>query len=403
MANRVVITGLGAISSVGIGREEFWDSLVNGRSGVGRISSFDTSDYPAHYGAEIRGLELDRLIKSKRLNGSGRATRMAVGASRLAVNDSGLETDVLRSDRAAVSIGTTLGESQVFQDFNEGWIRRQEEGIDPKFIIRYPYGVLSKGVAAEFKCGGPNITLLAACAAGNHAIGCGYDLIRTGRTDIVLAGGADAFSRIAFCGFNRLYSIAPLKCQPFDRNRKGMLLGEGAGILVLESLAHALKRRADIYAEIAGYSVNCDASHMAAPSADGIARVMQEAIVAAGLAAEDIGYISAHGTGTVSNDRAECIAIKKVFKNYRNIPVSSIKSMLGHAMGAASALEAIACAMVIKSGIIPPTINYETPDPECDIDCVPNSARNNRVEAALNNAFAFGANNSSVVIKRCRS
>jgi len=240
-----------------------------------------------------------------------------------------------------------------------------------------------------------------ACAAGNYAIGYGFDLIRKGDLDYAVAGGADAFSKFAFFGFHRLYAMAPEKCQPFDKNRKGMMVGEGAGILFLESLDSALRRNSTIYAEIGGYGLSCDAYHMTASQVDGIEKTMLKALKDADIKPEEIDYICAHGTGTSGNDKNECAAIKRVFKEHsRTIPVSSIKSMLGHTMGAASAIEALSCCLTVKENIIPPTINYETPDPLCAIDCVPNKAKIKRVEAALNNGFAFGGNNSCLVFKR---
>lgn len=240
-----------------------------------------------------------------------------------------------------------------------------------------------------------------ACAAGNYAIGYGYDLIRMNRADLVLAGASDPFSRISFTGFNQFKAVAPEKCQPFDKDRKGMMVAEGAGALVLESLASATARNAPIYGEIAGYGLSCDAHHMTSSTVEGIAECMRKALKEAGLSADDVHYISAHGTGTPTNDKNECAAIKEVFgQRFKDIPVSSIKSMLGHTMGAASVIEAITCALVVKNDVIPPTINYETPDPECDIDCVPNQARKQTVKVALNNSYAFGGNNASLVLTK---
>ncbi len=256
-------------------------------------------------------------------------------------------------------------------------------------------------IAREFTCSGPHFMVSTACAAGNYAIAYAYDQIKLKRADIMIAGASDGISRIEYTGFNQFSAVAPERCQPFDKNRKGMMLAEGAGMLVLESLESAVKRKAPIYAEIAGYGLSCDAHHMTNASVGGIIECMRKAIREAGISLEDVDYISAHGTGTIANDRAECAAIKEVFGSlYKKIPVSSIKSMLGHTMGAASALEAIACALAIKNDIIPPTINFETPDPECDIDCVPNQARKHNVRIALNNSYAFGGNNASLVLKK---
>jgi 3-oxoacyl-[acyl-carrier-protein] synthase II len=260
---------------------------------------------------------------------------------------------------------------------------------------------MSAVLSREFGLIGSNFLFSTACAAGNYAIGYGVDLIRLNRADIVLAGAADPFSRISFTGFNQFSAIAPERCQPFDKNRKGMIPAEGAGFLILESLESAINRNATIYAEVLGYGLSCDAHHMTNAAVDGIASCMRKALQSTGISFEEVDYISAHGTGTPTNDKHECAAIKEIFgKRYNKIPISSIKSMLGHTMGAASAIEAIACTLAIKHGKIPPTINYVTPDPDCDIDCVPNKARSHAVNIALNNSYAFGGNNASLVLKK---
>jgi 3-oxoacyl-[acyl-carrier-protein] synthase II len=296
-------------------------------------------------------------------------------------------------------IGITSGPIQVIEHIDDKLIKNEE--IKEDLIYQLPVHSTPATIARELKFNGPNLIFSTACAAGNYAIGYGYDLIRSNRSDIILAGGADPFSRISFTGFNQFSAVAPEKCQPFDKNRKGMMVAEGAGILVLESLEAALKRKATIYAELLGYGLSCDAQHMTQPSIEGVSQCMIKAMNESGINKEDVDYINAHGTGTTANDKAECAAIKEVFSTfYKKIPISSIKSMLGHTMGAASALEAITCALVVKNDIIPPTINYETSDPECDIDCVPNRARKYKVNIALNNSYAFGGNNASLVMKK---
>lgn len=293
-----------------------------------------------------------------------------------------------------------MAEAQAIETMDATWIVRDADGIRPHLIPQYPGNVIAANVAAELGFGGPNVVLGTACAAGNYAVAYAFDLLRTGKADVMVAGGSDAFSRIAFMGFNRLLAVAPDRCQPFDKNRKGMMVGEGAGILLLERLDDALARRTPIYAEILGYGLSCDASHMTIPSVDGIQSVMVNALQDAGLTPTDVDYINAHGTGTVANDRTECEAIRKIFKSHTDhLPVSSIKSMIGHTMGAASALEAISCVLAARHQHIPPTINFETPDPECSIDCVPNASRAHRVGIALNNSFAFGGNNACLVFK----
>jgi 3-oxoacyl-[acyl-carrier-protein] synthase II len=256
-------------------------------------------------------------------------------------------------------------------------------------------------MAREFSMCGPNLMFSTACAAGNYAIGYGSDLIRLGKADVILAGGAEPLSKVAFTGFNQFSAVAPDMCRPFDKNRKGMMVAEGAGLVVLESLENALRRKKQIYAEVLGYGLSCDAFHMTTSSTEGIVSCMTNAMKNTGVTRDQVDYISAHGTGTLTNDRNESAAIKEVFGALSSkIPASSIKSMLGHTMGAASAIEAITCALVVKNDMIPPTINYVTNDPECDIDCVPNQSRKQIVTIAFNNSYAFGGNNACLVLKK---
>lgn len=399
MNRRVVITGLGVISSIGIGREEFWDSLIKGKSGISPVSSFDTSNHFTHKGGEVRDFNPADFIPAEKLKSYSRASQLALASAKLAMQDAHLSLKDMSHLETGICIGITSGSIQVIEHINDKLLRNEELGED--LICQLPVHSTPSVIAKELTLSGPNFIFSTACAAGNYAIGYGYDLIRLNRADIILSGGSDPFSRISFTGFNQFSAVAPEKCQPFDKNRKGMMVAEGSGILVLESLENALKRNVHIYAEILGYGLSCDAQHMTQPSVEGISQCMIKAMGASSIKRADVDYISAHGTGTLANDRTECAAIKEVFGHlYKKIPVSSIKSMLGHTMGAASALEAIACALAVKNDIIPPTINFETPDPECDIDCVPNEARKHVVKIALNNSYAFGGNNASVVFKK---
>lgn len=401
MDNRIVVTGIGVISSIGIGREKFWEALIKGTSGISEIESFDTSAYPTHRAGEIKNFRAEEFIPEAKAQKLGRASCLAIAAAKLALQDACLKTDNLDPQRSGVALGTTMAESQVLEKLNDAWVKKGEAAIDVDWIPRFPPYVLPNNLAREFNLQGPNYIIPTACAAGNYAIGYAFDLLRKGKVDVMLAGGVDAFSRIAFMGFNRLLAIAPQICQPFDKNRKGMMVAEGAAILVLEPLENALKRSCPIYAEILGYGLSCDAHHMTAPHASGIALAIEKSLRESGLKPEDIAYISAHGTGTPANDREECLAIHKVLGEYTGkIPISSIKSMLGHTMGAASAIEAAACCLVTKFDLVPPTINFQTPDPDCAIDCVPNSCRRQKVNVALNNAFAFGGNNSCLALKK---
>jgi 3-oxoacyl-[acyl-carrier-protein] synthase II len=399
MNKRVVITGLGVISSIGIGWEEFWDGLLKGKSGISPLTAFDTTNHATHNGGEAKGFKPEQFIQKEHLNFMNRATQMAVASAILAVKDSALTSDDLARLTVGVSHGTTLGAAQAIEGVDSLLINKQK--VSKELFYQMPTHTAPSAIAREFKCNGPHFMVSTACAAGNYAIAHAFDQIRLNRADIVLAGASDGISRIEYTGFNQFSAVAPAKCQPFDKNRKGMMLAEGAGMLVLESLESALNRKAKIYAEIGGYGLSCDAHHMTTAAIDGIASCMRKALREADITSDDVDYISAHGTGTLANDRAECAAIKEVFgPRYKIIPVSSIKSMLGHTMGAASALEAITCALVVKNNIMPPTINFETPDPECDIDCVPNQARKNTVNIVLNNSYAFGGNNASVVVKK---
>ena len=399
MNRRVVITGLGVVSSIGIGWDEFWNNLLKGKSGISPVSSFDTTNHFTHNGGEVGNFSPEDFISAERMKTTSRATKLGFAAAILAMKDARLSAEDAESLTIGACIGITMGSVNMIEEFDDRLV--QNKPIDRDLAYQLPANTTSAYIARELQLTGPNFMFSTACAAGNYAIGYGFDLIQCEKADIVLAGGSDPFSRIAFTGFNQLSAVAPEKCQPFDKNRKGMMVAEGAGILILESLEGALNRNAEIYAEVRGYGLSCDANHMTLPSVDGVSRCMIKAMKNAGITKDEVDYISAHGTGTSANDRTECAAIRDIFKdNYNKIPVSSIKSMLGHTMGAASALEAVTCALILKKGIIPPTINFETPDPECDIDCVPNTARKKNVNIALNNSYAFGGNNASLVLKK---
>jgi len=398
---RVVVTGIGVVSSIGIGKDDFWKNLVNGKSGISEIESFNTSNYGTHKGGEVRGFDSADFIDKNKAKNIGRATQFAIAATKLAISDAKMNMSSIPKDKIGAIIGTTMADSQRLEEMDKTWIESGDDKVDPGLVPQYPGNAISMNVGFDFELKNMVAAIPTACSAGNYSIGYSYDLIRTGKADVMFAGGADSFSKIAFTGFNRLFAVAPEKCQPFDKNRKGMMVGEGAGVLVLESLDNAKKRKANIYAEVLGYALSCDAHHMTAPSSEGITRVMSKAMRNAGIEPKDVDYISAHGTGTPANDKAECAAVKEVFgPRYKDIPMSSIKSMLGHTMGAASAIEAIICCLVITDKIIPPTINYETPDPECDIDCVPNKACKKKVQVALNNSLAFGGNNACLVVRK---
>jgi len=403
MQPRIVVTGIGAVTPVGTGREEMWAALLAGRSGFSPVESFDTSRYPVHVGAEVRGFEPDRHLRRLAPGEVGRASQLAVAAGRLALADAGLDPDALDAERCGVAMGTTSGEPQIVERFDDRVAGDELDRVDGEFMDRYPSQLIAANLAAEIGFAGPVTMIPTACAAGNYAVAHAFDVLRAGRADLMLAGGADCFSRITYTGFARLGAIAPERCQPFDRDRQGMIPGEGAAVLVLETAERAAARGARVWAEIASYGLTCDAHHMTAahPEGDGAARAMEEALAAGGLGPDDVSYVSAHGTGTPTNDRLEAAAVRRVFGE-RRVPVSSIKSMIGHTMGAASAIEAAVCALAVTDDRVPPTANFERPDPDCDLDCVPNEAREMPVEAAMNNAYAFGGNNASVIFRKWR-
>ncbi len=398
---RVVVTGLGVVSSIGLGWEVFWESLLAGRSGIREIRYVDTSESPTRYGGEVIDFDPCNFISSTVAHRLGRGSQFAIAATKMALENAKLHPLDLESQRVAVCLGTTMADIQALESINHAWVNLGEKRIESSFVPQYPSCSMSANLAGYFKLRGPNFMIPTACAAGNYAISYATDLLRSGRAEYAVAGGVDPFSRIAFRGFSRLFALAPERCQPFDKNRQGTLIGEGAGILILEPLESAQARGATIYAEVLGYGFSCDGSHMTIPEVEGVEEVMRRALKDADIEPTDIDYISAHGTGTPANDRTECAAIRRVFGSATDhIPVSSIKSMLGHTMGAASALEAIACVLAVHTGWIPPTINHETDDPECEVDCVPNISRARNIQVALNNSFAFGGNNACVVFRK---
>ncbi|MGD2116119.1 MAG: beta-ketoacyl-[acyl-carrier-protein] synthase family protein [Acidobacteriota bacterium] len=401
---RVAVTGIGAVTPVGTGREAVWNALLAGVRGTGPVRSFDTAAYPVDRGAEVHDFRPEDHVRTLDPAEIGRASQLAVAAARMALSDAGLAEDGLpEPERCGVTMGTTSGEPREVEALDDAYVAGALDGAGARFIERYPCHVIAVNVAAELGFAGFNAMIPTACAAGNYAIARALDVLRSGRADLMLAGGADCFSRITYSGFARLGAIAPDLCRPFDRNRKGMIPGEGAAVLALEPLERAEARGATVYAEVAGYGLSCDAHHMTAadPEGAGGARAMEKALAASGLEPEEISYISAHGTGTPTNDRQETLAMKRVFgEAAHRVPVSSIKSMIGHTMGAASAIEAAVCALAIHTGRIPPTMNLDDPDPECDLDFVADGARELPVHAAMNNAYAFGGNNASVVFTR---
>ena len=402
--SRVAITGIGVISPVGVGKEAFWEGLIAGRDGMSDVDVFDTSEFPCRRGGQVRDFDPYEYLKPESIERMGSCSHFAVAAARMALEDSRLNGH-LEPERTAVAMGTTNGEARVMERICSSWASAGYEQIDPDLITKYPMHLIPANVASEFGAAGPVVMMPNACSAGNWAIGFGADLINADEADVVLAGGCDSLSRGAFVGFNRSFAMAPQMCQPFDRNRKGLMPGEGAAVLVLERFDQARRRGAHIYAEVLGYGVSCDTYHITGPDPQGKGAVTAtiNALKSSGLQPEDVDYVSAHGTGTKPNDRVETLATKKVFgERAKRIPISSIKSMIGHSFGAASAIEAAACALVLETGMLPPTINYHEPDPECDLDYVPNVARAQAVNALLSNAYAFGGNCAVLALRAVR-
>ena len=398
MSNRVVITGLGVMSSIGTDVPTFWEGVLNGKNGIKPVQSFNTDKYKVHFGGEIEGFDPAEHVFRLEPSEMGETSQLAIAATRQAIAQSGIDVQSL-NPRLGVCFGTTTGEAPVIERFNDRLLNENDKLEKTRFTELYPCHMIAVHVAREFLLAGPNRVLPCACAAGNYAIAHSFDLIRSGRADAMIAGGADAFSRITYTGFARLGAIAPELCQPFDRERRGMVPGEGAGAIVMESYDSAVGRGAPILAEVSGYGLSCDAHHMTAahPEGAGAAAAMLGAIKQARINYSDIDYICAHGTGTKLSDRLETVAIKRVFNGsaYKT-PVSSIKSMIGHSMGAASAIEAVACTLAVSEGVIPPTINWENPDPDCDLDYVVSGAREKKLQHVLSNAYAFGGANGVV-------
>jgi 3-oxoacyl-[acyl-carrier-protein] synthase II len=403
--DRIVVTGLGIVSSLGMGQKPFWNKLLRGENGITDISSFDTGKFRVHRGGEIHDFNAQHYLKKQNPESVGRASQLAIAATQLAIEDSGIDLKSTALDDIGVCIGTTSGEATLIEQFDDHRFEQTINQANSGFISQYPCHVIATHVAREFGFGGLNSVIPAACAAGNYAIAASMDALRGKRASIMLAGGADAFSRITYSGFARLGAISPDLCRPFDFNRKGMIPAEGAAMLVLEPLTQAKARNATIYAEVAGYGLSCDAYHMTAPASTGseAAKAMLQALKSSQLNPDDVSYICAHGTGTKVSDKTETTAIKRVFgEQAYKTPVSSIKSMLGHTMGAASAIETVACSLAIYHDWIPPTANWQTSDPDCDLDYVTSGARQQKVEVAMNNAYAFGGYNASLILKKIR-
>jgi 3-oxoacyl-[acyl-carrier-protein] synthase II len=404
---RVVVTGIGMISPLGIGNEPTWQGLIEGRSGVGRITKFDATNYACQIAGEVRGFVPEAWIEKKEVKKSDTFIHYAIAAAQIAVDDAKLDYKSEDSDRFGVIIGSGIGGLPLIEEMHTKLMERGPSRISPFFIPGLIVNLAAGHVSIRFGCRGPSSAPATACATGAHAIGDAFKIIQRNDADVMFAGGSEAvITPLAVGGFAAMRALStrndePQRAsRPWDLNRDGFVIGEGAGIMLLEERQHALARGAKIYCEVTGYGMSSDAYHISSPSEDGggMIRVMQRALQDASLEPKDIEYINAHGTSTPVGDKTETMAIKGVFgEQAYKVPVSSTKSMTGHLLGAAGGLESAICALVITTGILPPTINYETPDPECDLDYVPNKARQKKVRHVLSNSFGFGGTNATLI------
>ena len=407
---RVVVTGIGMISPLGIGNEPTWQALIEGRSGVGKITKFDASAFACQIAGEVKGFKPEDFIEKKEVKKSDTFIHYAVGAAHMAIDDAKLDYKSVDGDRFGVIIGSGIGGLPLIEEMHAKMLERGPSRISPFFIPGLIVNLASGHISIRFGARGPSSAPATACATGAHAIGDAARVIRYDEADLMFAGGSEAvITPLAVGGFAAMRALStrnddPQKAsRPWDLNRDGFVMGEGAGVVLLEELEHARARGAKIYCEITGYGMSSDAYHITSPSEDagGMMRVMQRALKDAGLQPKDVGYINAHGTSTPVGDRIETMAIKKVFADdAKNVAVSSTKSMTGHLLGAAGGLESAIAAKVVETGILPPTINYETPDPACDLDYVPNKARQKQVQHVMSNSFGFGGTNATLIFSK---
>ena len=407
--SRVFVTGVGVISPIGNEAEEFWTHLVAGKSGAGPITRFDASKFETRFACEVKNFSLDGLHDRKDARRMDRFTQFAVAASREAMQNANLDLERENLDRIGVVMGSGIGGMETFESQHAILIERGPSRVSPFFIPMMISDMAAGQVSIQFGLRGPNFCTVSACASGAHAIGEALRLLRAGDADVIVAGGTEAtITPMALAGFCSSRALStrnddPQRAsRPFDQDRDGFVMGEGAGVLVLEREDHARRRGAPILCELAGYGASADAFHLTAPSEDGggAARAMARALKDAGMATEEVNYINAHGTSTPAGDPVEVRAVKTVFDGHaRRLMMSSTKSMTGHLLGAAGGLEAVVTALAISRGVVPPTINLERPDPQCDLDFVPSQARKQPVKAALSNSFGFGGHNVTLAMK----
>lgn len=410
MKRRVVATGLGLATPLGIGIDNVWQRILNGESGISPITRFDANLHDTKFAGEIKGFKPEDYIHPKETKRMDLFIQYALAASKIAMDDAGLDMDKEDAERMGVVVGTGLGGLPTIEKYHSVFLERGPGRITPFFIPMLIANEAPGHIAIKYGLKGPNLSIVTACATGSHSIGEASRIIQYGDADVMVAGGTEAnLTPLTIGGFNAMKALstrndAPHKAsRPFDKDRDGFVVAEGSGIVVLEELEHALKRGAKIYGEIAGYGYNGDAYHITAPCPDGegFIRCIKMALKDAGILPDDVNYINAHGTSTELNDYTETLAIKDVFKeNAYRIPVSSTKSMTGHLLGAAGAVEAVFSLLSIRDNVCPPTINYETSDPQCDLDYVPNESRNCKIDVAMSNSFGFGGTNATLIFRR---
>jgi len=396
MRRRVVITGLGVVSAVGNSLPEFWNSLVEGREGTKEITVFDPSAYRTRIAAEVSHLGPEAHFSKKEIRRLSRCDRFGLIAFREAWKSAHLDQDSCDKDRAGVVLGAGSGGILSVEKYFRN-LYREGKKSSPSLLISYSLATTTDHIAIESGLKGPRSTTATVCSSSCTSIGVAYEMIQMGLADVMVTGGSDSLCEVSYSGFSSLKLVDPESCKPFDKRRQGLVIGEGAGILILEELEHALRREAPIHAEFLGYGICADAYHLTAPepNGEGVERVIRIALAHAGIRPEDVDTINAHGTATPFNDIAETRGIKRAFgERAKEIPISGIKSMIGHCLGSAGGIEAVATVMTLKTGIIPPTIHYEVPDPLCDLNYTPNRSMQRDVRIALSNSFAFGGNNA---------
>ena len=409
--NQVVVTGMGVLTSVGTGIDDYWDGLISGKSGITAVTRFDASDIASRVASVIHDFNPEDYMDPKEARRNDRYAQLALAASHHALNDAGLSRDDIVPERTGVIVGSGIGGMETIEKQMTTLIERGPRRVSPFMIPSLIANIAGGIIAIDIGANGPNFSPVSACASGSHAIGEAFEMIRRGVADMIFAGGSEAaVTRIGFAGFSSMKAMStkfnddPSRAsRPFDKNRDGFVMGEGAGILVLETLESAQKRGAHIYAEIIGYSATCDAYHVTTPDGESkaLTNCMKLAIEQAQISHGSVNYVNAHGTSTPYNDRSETVALKNVFGDHakNGLMISSTKSMTGHLLGAAGAIEAAAVCKAIQENVVPPTINYDEPDPDCDLDYIPNESRETKVQVAMSNNSGFGGHNASLVFR----